>query len=55
MVELQRKVTKMENDNKQIRHIMDGMISCRAPSTNYNMYLEEILLMFKTNVIIIML
>lgn len=42
----------MENDKKKIWQIMDGVLSFKAPSTNYNVYLAERLLMFKMNVII---
>lgn len=52
VAKLQRKVKKMENDKKQQGQIMDGVLSCSAPSTNYNVFLTEILLMFKKNAII---
>lgn len=52
MVELQRKVTKMENYKKQLGQIMDGVLSFWDPSTNYNVYFIERLLKFKKNAII---
>lgn len=42
----------MENEKIQLERLMDFELSCRAPSTYYNMYLMGRFLVFQNNSII---
>ena len=46
------RVTKLEKDKQELRQLIDGVLSCRDPSTNYNAYLTKKFRIFKKNAII---
>ena len=52
VAKLERRVTKLEKDKQELEQLMDGVLACRAPSTNYNVYLTEKFMIFKKNAII---